>query len=163
MKNSTKSKLVSLIIICSVVYLDFLTKFLSKKFLSQVSTVPILNGVLHLTYVENTGAAFGMLKDHRWVFIVFSAIAILALLWYIFFRKHDSMLLTVSLAMICGGGIGNMIDRNVLGYVIDMIDFRLINFAVFNFADSCITVGTGLMILYLVLEIINEKKKPEKE
>ena len=102
--------------------------------------------------------AFGMLKDHRWVFMVFSTIAIVALIVYLFRFRPESRWMQVSMAMIIGGGIGNMIDRVLLGYVVDFIDFTLINFAVFNVADSFVCIGAGIMILCLVLDLIKEIK-----
>ena len=113
--------------------------------------------VLHFTYVENRGMAFGLLSDHRWVFMVFSVIGIGALAAYLYFFAK-SKLSRISLGLIIAGGIGNMIDRTVLGYVVDMIDFRLINFAVFNVADSFVCVGAGLMVLYLIREMVKEAK-----
>ena len=103
--------------------------------------------------------AFGMLKDHRWVFMVFSTIAIVGLLIYLFRFRPESRWMQVSMAMIIGGGIGNMIDRIFLGYVVDFIDFTLINFAVFNIADSFVCVGAGIMILCLVIDLVKEIKQ----
>ncbi len=146
--------------------LDQLTKALAVGHLKPLGSVPLINGVLHLTYVENTGAAFGMLKDAPWVFNTFSVIAITALSLYLFLGHATGRLYEISIAMIISGGIGNMIDRIVLKYVVDFIDFRLINFAVFNGADSFVCVGAGLMVLALIREIIAEsraeKEKKEK-
>lgn len=149
--------LYSLIIVVGIV-LDQLTKFLSVKFLTLVDTVPLIKNVLHLTYVENTGAAFGMLKNHRWVFIVVSTITIIGLSAYLYLGHAQNTLYGVSIALIVSGGIGNMIDRLALGYVVDFIDFRLINFAVFNGADSFVCVGAGILILALILDIIKESR-----
>ena len=145
------------------IILDQVTKWLSAEFLSKVETVPLIKGVLHLTYVENTGAAFGMLKDHRWVFMVSSTVMILALIAYLYLGFSENMLYTVSISMIISGGIGNMIDRTVLGYVVDFIDFRLINFAVFNGADSFVCVGAGILMLALIKDIIKEAKNKDAE
>lgn len=143
--------------------IDQLTKLLSVKFLQPVSTVPIIEDVIHLTYVENRGAAFGMLADSRWVFMLVSSIAIIGMLFYLYSGLTPGSLYEVSLSMIISGGIGNMIDRVALGYVVDMIDFRIINFAVFNAADSFVCVGAGLLVLALILDIVKDtKKKKEK-
>ncbi len=154
------------------VALDQLSKALAVKFLSVRATLPLWEGVLHLTYVENTGAAFGMLKNHRWVFLVFSTVAILALGAYLFRgvsylseKQRDgsypslSPLGGIALSLIVSGGIGNMIDRLALGYVVDFIDVRLINFAVFNVADSFVTVGAVLLALHLLLPLFPKKKE----
>ena len=147
-----------LAIIAVTVFLDQITKYLTIFYLKPIDTLPLIEDVLHLTYVENTGAAFGMMKDSRWVFMVISTVAIVGILVYMFWKRPSDKLLCVSLSFIVGGGIGNMIDRTLLGYVVDMIDFRLINFAVFNVADSFVCVGAGLMILYLILDMVKESK-----
>ncbi|MBE6557499.1 MAG: signal peptidase II [Ruminococcaceae bacterium] len=141
------------------IFLDQLTKYLTILFLKPIDTLPIIEDVVHLTYVENTGAAFGMMKDQRWLFMVVSTVAIIALLIYLFRKKTQSKLENLAIAFIVGGGIGNMIDRVVLGYVVDMIDFRLINFAVFNVADSFVCVGAGLLMLYIILTGVKEYKE----
>ena len=152
-----------LAIIVVTVFLDQLTKYLTILYLKPIDTLPIIEDVLHLTYVENTGAAFGMMKDARWVFMITSTVAILAILGYMFYRTHvqkDKMpwMEALSLSLIVGGGIGNMIDRTALGYVVDMIDCRFINFAVFNVADSFVCVGAGFMILYLIKMTVEESR-----
>ena len=147
-----------LAIMVLVVFLDQLTKYLTIFFLKPIPTFPLIQDVLHLTYVENTGAAFGMMKNQRWFFMIVSTVAIIALLIYLFKKKTQSKLENLSIAFIVGGGIGNMIDRIFLGYVVDMIDFRLINFAVFNVADSFVCVGAGLLMLYIVITGIQEYK-----
>lgn len=146
-------------IILGGIFLDQLTKFLAVRYLAPVDTVPLWKNVLHLTYVENTGAAFGMMKDARWVFLVLSTVAIIGIAVYLFFGYARGTLATVAFSMIVSGGIGNMIDRIALGYVIDFIDFRLIHFAVFNGADSFVCVGAGLLVLSLILDILHEKKE----
>lgn len=147
-----------LAIIAVTVFLDQITKYLTIFYLKPIDTFPIIREVLHLTYVENTGAAFGMMKDSRWVFMTLSTVAIVGILVYMFWKRPTDKLLCVSLCFIAGGGIGNMIDRTLLGYVVDMIDFRLIDFAVFNVADSFVCVGAGLMILYLILDTLRQSK-----
>lgn len=133
------------------VALDQYTKHLARTLLAPVGDVPLWNGVLHLTYVENTGAAFGMLKDHRWVFILLSTVAIIALAVYaVAERRKLGDVGGVSLALIIGGGIGNMIDRLTAGYVTDFVNFKLIGFAVFNYADAAVCVGAGLLIIYVL-------------
>lgn len=146
-------------ILIGIVGLDQLSKWLVVTYLKGNPSVPLWDGVLHLTYVENTGAAFGMLKDHRWVFLIFSSVAILALLYYLIRHKPTDRVTYYCLLAIVGGGIGNMIDRVALGYVVDFIDFRLIHFAVFNVADSFVTVGAILLMVHLLLQIIAESKQ----
>ena len=153
--------LIWLAVIIVTVFLDQLTKYLTVLHLKPIDTLPIIEDVFHLTYVENTGAAFGMMKDARWVFMITSTVAIVGILGYMIHRyyvKKEKLhwAEALSLSLILGGGIGNMIDRTMLGYVVDMIDCRFINFAVFNVADSFVCIGAGLMILYLIILTVRE-------
>jgi signal peptidase II len=155
--------LIWLAVIIVTVFLDQLTKYLTVLHLKPIDTLPIIEDVFHLTYVENTGAAFGMMKDARWVFMITSTAAIIGILGYMIHRyyvKKEKLhwAEALSLSLIVGGGIGNMIDRTMLGYVVDMIDCRFINFAVFNVADSFVCIGAGLMILYLIILTVREYK-----
>ena len=143
-------------IMVGIVFADQLTKWLAVIYLQGEPSFPMWKDVLHFTYAKNEGAAFGMLSNHRWVFMVFSAIAILALLVYLFYFRPKSRFVQITLAMIIGGGIGNMIDRCWLGYVIDFIDFTLIDFAIFNVADSFVTVGAFMLMGYLIRDMIKE-------
>lgn len=160
-KQYLKYILYSAIIVGGIV-IDQITKLLATKLLEPIDTVPIIKDALHLTYVMNKGAAFGMLSEHRWVFMTISTVAIIGLLAYLYMGKAQNKLYEISIAMIISGGIGNMFDRIGLGYVVDFIDFRLINFAVFNGADSFVCVGAGLLVLALVLDVINESKAKKK-
>lgn len=158
-KKSARDYILYSAIIIVGIFLDQITKWLSVKFLSVVDTVPIIKNVIHLTYVENRGAAFGMFKDQRWIFMTTSTVMIVGLLIYLYLGLAENKLYEISIAMIISGGIGNMIDRIALQYVIDFIDFRLINFAVFNGADSFVCVGAGLLVLALVRDIVKEAKE----
>ena len=104
--------------------------------------------------------AFGLLSDHRWVFMVLSVLGI-ALVGFYLYRYVRSTLGRVSLALIIGGGIGNMIDRISLGFVVDFIDFCLFDFWVwvFNVADAAVCVGAALFALDLILEAVRDYKK----
>ena len=138
-------------------------------YLQGEESFPLWRDVLHFTFHTNRGAAFGMLSEHRWVFMIFSTVTIVGLSVYLFAFRPQSRLLRITLAMVIGGGIGNMIDRVLLGYVIDFIDFTLIDFAVFNVADSFVTVGSFLLMGYLILDMIREfraeaeQKRKKKE
>ena len=150
-------------VIAGSVLLDQLTKQLAVAYLRPIDTFPIIPDALHLTYVTNYGAAFGMLADHRWIFLAVSTIAIVLLAAYLYYRRDEHPLLCTALSFIVGGGIGNMIDRTLMGYVVDFVDFRLINFAVFNVADIFVCVGCGLMFLWLFRYAeFDDEKKPAK-
>lgn len=162
-KRTLKDYIIYVSILVGGIIIDQITKLLAVKYLIPVGSVPLIKfgdvQVLNLTYVENTGAAFGMLKDAPWVFNSISTIAIIVMLAYLFLGHAESMLSGIALSMLISGGIGNMIDRLSLHYVVDFIDFRLINFAVFNGADSFVCVGAGLLVLALILEMKEEMKK----
>lgn len=149
------------LIIIAAIFLDQITKWLTVINLDLGESFPLIQDVFHFTYVQNRGAAFGILKDHRWVFLVISSLAIVVMLIMLWKSRKDSRLLCIALSMIIGGGIGNMIDRVRLGYVVDFIDFYAFDFWVwvFNIADSCVCVGAGLLILYLVIDIVKDSKK----
>ena len=142
------------------ILLDQITKLLALRYLAPLDTFPLWKDVLHLTYVENTGAAFGMLKDQRWVFLVISTVALGGMIAYIALTKAKHPLEITSVAFIVGGGIGNMIDRISRGFVVDFVDVRCIPFwkYVFNVADIFVCVGCGLFILYVLLYETRAKK-----
>ena len=150
-----------ILITVGVVVLDQFTKWLAVEYLIPVRTLPIIKDALHLTYVENPGAAFGMMQNSRWIFLLVSTVAIIAIIIYLIKFAPKNKLALLSLAFILGGGIGNMIDRVALGYVVDFIDFRLINFAVFNVADSFVCVGAALLIIYVLFIEGKENKRSE--
>lgn len=141
-----------------VIVLDQISKIHILEYLRPISQVPLIKNVLNLTYVENTGAAFGMLSNSRWIFMVASILIIIILVAYILIAKPKSKATLISLGMICGGGIGNMIDRIFKGYVVDFIDVTCINFYVFNIADSFVCVGCALLVLFLIIEEVKTRK-----
>ena len=148
------------LLMAGVILEDQLTKILALQYLAPVGSYPLWKDVLHLTYVENTGAAFGMLKDHRWVFLVISTVALGGMIVYMILNKNRHPLETVAVAFIVGGGIGNMIDRVARGFVVDFVDVKCIPFwkYIFNVADIFVCVGCGLFILYVLLYETRVKK-----
>ncbi len=163
-----KKRIINIIIYTAVIALgialDQITKLIAVKHLKGAPSVPVIEGVIQWSYVENRGAAWGMFDDKRWVFMSISTVAIIGMAVYLFLlMKENSYLYGISLSLLVSGGIGNMIDRIFLGYVVDFIDFCLIDFPVFNLADSIVCIGAGLLILALVLDIIAEAKKQGKK
>lgn len=137
------------------VLLDQLIKFVVANSMQLNESIPIINNVLHITYVLNEGAAFSLLSGQSWILCGVTSV-VMTVLIYIFVSKNAKhSLFLSSLGLIISGGIGNLIDRffngDVFfkGKVIDYIDFCLIDFAVFNFADCCITIGTILLVIYI--------------
>lgn len=152
--------MISVIIAAIVVLLDQLSKIIVLNSLKPIGNVPFIKDILEFTYVENKGAAFGILSDNRYVFMI-ASVLIIALLGFVIYKFHgQSKLFDVCLGLILGGGVGNMIDRIVHGYVVDFIDFCAFDFWtwVFNIADSAVVVGCFLAIICLVLEQKNGKK-----
>ena len=147
-------------LIVGVIALDQISKALVLRYLYE-GQVTLIKGVLDFTYVENRGMAFGLLSDHRWVFMVLSVVGI-GLVGFYLYRYTRTTLSRVGLALIVGGGIGNMIDRVSLGFVVDFIDFCAFDFWVwvFNVADACVCVGAALFVLDLILELVRDVKKP---
>lgn len=154
--------IVSIVLMLVGVGLDQLTKYLVVSNMDLHESVSVIPGVFNFTYIQNDGAAFGMLDDQRWIFLVLSTVAIVGILVYMFWKKPQDKLFLAALTLIVSGGIGNMIDRVALGYVIDFIDFcALPNLWkwVFNVADSFVCIGAGIMILWLILDMIKDYKK----
>ena len=163
--SKKKTLIVLISIISGGILLDLVTKLLVSGLMTLGQSVTVIPGVLDLTYIHNYGAAFGMLSEHRWVFMVISSIAIVGIGIYLFGFCKERMMLKVGLAMIVSGGLGNMIDRIFYGYVIDMINFRLFSFWkwIFNVADAFVCVGAGVVVLALILDIIKECKEKKKK
>ena len=163
------------IIILLAIGLDQLAKYLTDVHLTPLgTTVPVWEGVFHLTSTHNTGAAFGMLSNGTWLLIIVSSVASIAIIWLLIkYRKHMHTFMRVSLALILAGALGNLIDRVVLGYVRDMLEFAFVKFAIFNVADTAVSIGAALLALDVlfgkgrqVLDKLDEKtakKKPGPE
>ena len=145
----------------AVVAADFFTKRWAYTTLSKVETIPLIKNVFHLTYVENRGAAFGMLKDQRWIFITLSVIILALLAAVIIKKKNKPGYLSLGLSFVGAGAVGNLIDRIWLGFVVDLFDFRLINFPVFNVADIFVCLGAAILAIYFIID--DEKKDKGKE
>jgi signal peptidase II len=163
-ENRLTVKIIALVSTLLVsVGLDQLTKWLAVTYLKPIRSYPLWENVFHFTYVQNRGAAFGMLADHRFVFLILSTIGILAILFYLFWDRELDLFSFISLACVAGGGIGNMIDRVAYGYVVDFLDFTLIDFAVFNVADSFVCCGVVLFVIAFVRNLIKEQKTKKEE
>ena len=147
----------------AIVVLDQITKYLTVANIALYENIPFLPGILSLTYVRNIGAAFSALQGQQWLFaLVFLVFTALVLVEY--FKKPLPFTTPERwlIAAIYGGGLGNMIDRVRLGYVVDMIKTDFIDFPVFNVADCFITCGTILLLIHLVFlnkEFWKEEKK----
>lgn len=144
------------VIIAAVIVLDRIVKALVKSGFEPGDTVAVLGDFFHITYVQNRGVAFSMLYGHQMVIIILTAALLAAVLVFLIgFNKKFPAVFNTGLALVCGGGLSNIVDRTLYGYVVDMLDFG--SFPVFNVADICICVGCGLMLLYALRSMKDEK------
>ncbi len=146
-----------------IVAFDQITKHLASQYLAGGKTVNFIPRVVQLRYVENTGMAFSMLSGARWFFVVLTAIVCAGVLWYLFSGRCRDLWLYWSLGVVVAGGIGNLIDRTRWGYVVDFIEPTFMDFAVFNIADSAVTLGAVSLVLYLVCDLLRGRKKGAKD
>ncbi len=150
---------IAVIIAVLAVILDQITKHIvvTNMFLGQ--TLPVIKDIFHFTYVRNTGAAFSILSDGMVFFYIITPIALAAFIYIMIKERKGSKYQLALLGGIVGGTIGNFIDRVAYGYVIDFIDCRFIDFAIFNVADIFLTCCIFLYVFYLILELIKDVKK----
>lgn len=162
-----KGAIISLSVIIGAILVDLFSKIAVMKNMKIGQTVPLIKDVLHLTYITNEGAAFGSFSEHRWVFMTLSSLLIIFLAALILIWEDADALFYTAASMVLGGGVGNMIDRIAYGKVIDFIDFRALPelwYWIFNFADSFVCVGAGLLILwYIRAEVRAYKKEKAKK
>ena len=135
-----------------IVAADQFTKFLTVANIALYEDVPFIPGLLQLTYVQNTGAAFSSFEGQQWMFALVFAAFTLGILWEYFKKPMGfSTFERWCIAAVYGGGLGNMIDRVRMGYVVDMLETTFIEFPVFNVADCFITCGCIALMVHLIL------------
>lgn len=142
--------------IAGLLVVDQVTKYLVVSSLGLGQSYPLIDGVFRLTYVQNDGAAFSILQGQRWFFVVITLIALVMMVFVRYKYYKQDKWMTLALAVLAAGALGNLIDRFLYGYVVDFFDFYLINFAVFNVADCCIVVS----LVFITIMVI---KKPSKD
>lgn len=140
---------VALIVGVAIAAADQIIKYFVNLYLKPVGSVTVIENLFNLTYVENRGVAFGMFSDMRWIFIVFTSVLLIVIIYFMFKTRPKGKFFYICAALIIGGGIGNLIDRIFYGYVIDYLSLSFFP-PVCNFADYCITIGTALLIIYLM-------------
>ena len=157
-------QIVSLAVIAVLTAADQLIKYFVVTYLKPIGEKLIIPGVLRFTYVENDGAMMGLFGGKAQVMMWITVVIIAVLLVLLLFKKIKFGFNYCCLVAIIAGGIGNLIDRFRLGFVVDYIDVLFVKFYVFNFADCLVTVGAFLIIGYQIYEIIRETKgKKEKQ
>ena len=153
------SVIISLISIAVLTAADQVIKLFVERFLTPVGTAEFINGFIGWNYVRNTGAAFGSFSDNTVLLSVVTGAVLLAGIVLIAMKKVKSRFCLVCAVMIISGGLGNLIDRVLKGYVVDFIDLQFMNFAVFNFADILVTVGAFALMFYVIADIFRDRKK----
>ena len=140
-----------LVIIASgLLIIDQITKFAVRSRMEIGETLPVFRGVLDFTYVQNRGAAFSLFQNSQLITVILPVITMVAgVIFLLHLRKKKEKLAELGVLLIISGGIGNLIDRTVMGFVTDMISVG--NFPVFNVADICVTVGCVILILWVII------------
>lgn len=147
-----EKKIKSAVIFALLLLADQLTKLWAVKILKPMGSIPIIRNVLEIYYVENRGAAFGIMQNRQWFFLIITVAVLVGLIWIsgkIPDEKHFAPL-RVCLYFVGAGAVGNMIDRIFRKYVVDFIYFSLINFPVFNVADIYVTVAAFLLVVLML-------------
>ena len=142
--------------------IDQLFKYLVTSNMHLGGEVKVFGDVFKIIYVENRGVAFGLFKDMPWLFIVLTVILMGLIIFYMFKKRPDSKLFYISVALIIGGGIGNLIDRIAYKYVVDYLSLSFFP-PVCNFADYCITIGVIILAVYLLFFADKNDKNILKE
>ena len=156
-----------LLIALGAIAIDQITKRIVVLEMRLYESVTVITHVLSFTYITNDGAAWGMLDDHRWVFMVLSAVGIIAFSLYLFGKREGNRWIDLGLAFVIGGGVGNMIDRVFRGEVVDFLDATFMDvfggFPIFNGADCFVCVGAVMLLIALVVEMVREGKKEKQK
>ncbi len=154
---------VAIIIGIIMVAVDQIIKYFVTVYLQPLGSVTVIDNLFNLTYVENNGVAFGMFSDMRWVFVALTSVLLFVIIFIMFKKRPKGKMFYIAAGLIIGGGIGNLIDRSFYGYVIDYLSLSFFP-PVCNFADYCITIGTVLLIIYLLFfsNVFDSSKKVKK-
>ncbi|KUO58424.1 MAG: lipoprotein signal peptidase [Gracilibacter sp. BRH_c7a] len=147
-------------LMASLVAVDQVFKYLAEFYLKPMGTFPIIKDVFHLTYGQNTGAAFSILQGRQGFLIAITSIITIALVVYLIKNyKTQNYLLLIPLTLVISGSLGNLIDRVRLNYVVDFLDFTLINYPIFNTADIFVVSGATLLAYFMLYANPNNSQK----
>ena len=156
-------------IVLASILLDQATKLWAIECLDIFERIDAIPFFINFYHIKNPGAAWGMFSDNRWIFLVISSVAIIALPIFLYKFRRAPKIFGISLSLIMGGAAGNMIDRLFApnGYVTDFIEFAFMDFPIFNVADICVCIGAFMLFIYLAFfdKVVfppDEKKKKEK-
>ena len=142
-------------IIAALIVLDQLVKAYVVHNIALGEIKSWIPNLVSLTYLQNRGAAFSMLQDQQWFFAVITLVVMAGAIWYLHKHIEDSLWIVFGLVLIIAGGLGNFIDRISQGFVVDMFHLDFVNFAIFNVADSYLTVGVVVLLLAMLKEEMN--------
>ena len=154
-----------ILIIAGSVILDQATKMIVVNTMEYGQSIILIKNIFSFQYIHNYGAAWGMFSNHRWVFMLITSLALIAMPIILYRYRKLHFLFGLSLSLFIGGAIGNMIDRVFLGYVVDFLQFTFIDFPIFNVADICVVCGAVIMMVYVIFfdkELLTDKKQPLK-
>ena len=149
---------IALLIGALIAVADQIIKYFISANLKPSGSVDVIDGIFKLVYTENRGVAFGMFSNMRWLFILITVLLIGAIIAHMFIKRPKGKFFYVTAGMIIGGGIGNLIDRITLGYVVDYLSLSFFP-PICNFADYCITIGAVLLAVYLIFFSDSKKLK----
>ncbi len=148
------------LLILAVIIFDQVSKYYIQTNMDLNNSISVIDGIFSITYIQNTGAAFSVLQGKTIILIIIQVLVVLSIFVYVFLKKNSiHWTLNVSLALIVGGGLGNLIDRVSYGYVVDFLHFHF--WPIFNIADISVCIGCGLLIIYVFL-IEGKEKNGEK-
>ncbi|BDF58148.1 lipoprotein signal peptidase [Christensenellaceae bacterium] len=156
--------MIYVLLIAAIIAGDQIVKIIVASTMAVGQSFPFIPGFVNITYVQNTGAAFSLFSSATWILAILSGVMAVIVIYILFkYKKRlDSKLFNLAMAFIAGGAIGNLIDRVAHGYVIDMLEFDFVNFAIFNVADSFVCVG-AVMLGIFVIWFWDKHKKAGKE
>lgn len=160
--NEVTSRVIFFLIALIAFLIDQATKYWIATSMTINEQIPVIGNFFLITSHRNRGAAFGILQDQRWFFVVVTTVVLIGIVWYMLkIKKSGNRLLQTALSLVLGGAIGNFFDRALTGEVVDFLQFNFgsYTFPIFNVADSCIVVGVALIILDSILEIRREKRQ----
>lgn len=154
-----------ILIIAASVILDQASKWIVVNAMEYGESIVLIKNIFSFQYIHNYGAAWGMFSNHRWVFMLITSVALIAMPIILYRYRKMHFLFGLSLSLFIGGAIGNMIDRIFLGYVVDFFQFTFIDFPIFNIADICVVCGAIIMMVYVIFfdkELFSDKKQTPK-
>ncbi len=154
------SYILAVITAVAALVLDQFTKYYISNNFVMAETKPLIPHVLGITYVYNTGGAWGMLKDQTWLLLSVTIVIMLVCIALLLKFGVKNKLMFWAITLILSGGVGNMIDRIFRGgKVIDFFDLLFMEYPVFNVADCAIVIGAGMLLLYFLIDMIKESKQ----